>query len=95
MPKVFLTAADREKNRETNLNEVISFRVRANKARKGVKDKDLADVIGISIGSLVRYKDPEKLGLAPLNIVRKIVKECGVSAEEWLKAGGFGPSAEK
>ena len=89
MPKVYLTTEDRQKAAERRCNDVLSKAVRLDRGLSCKPDHTLAEAIGVGRATLSRYKHPDVIGNISLNTARKIAKETGMAADEWLMVGGY------
>ncbi len=89
MPKVYLTAEDHQRAEERRCNDALSKAIRLYRGLTRKPDCTLADAVGVGRATISRYKNPDAVGNVSLNTARKIARETGMSAEEWLKVGGY------
>lgn len=88
MGRVYLTLDERKAAEITRQNDVFSKAVRRYRADTGKMDRDLANVIGVTAGTITRWKDPDEIGKL-INKVREAAHEVKMSKEDWLKFGGY------
>lgn len=87
MPRVALTESQRRKNKAADGNDALKRALNHFKLDNGLKWTDVALCLGVAPSSLSRWRDhPE---IIPLSSMRQIAAVTKMSAEEWLKIGGF------
>ena len=89
MPKVFLSDRDREAERERRQNEVFSLALRTARGRLGIYDKEIQAKANVCRSSLYAMKKAENVGSTQFSSVRRVAHEIRLSADEWLKLGGY------
>lgn len=87
MPKVFLSAAEREAAREDAELATLAELIRTSKGRTGKRDQDTADEVGVSKASFCGYK--RSVNGISLRTARRIAHAVGCTREQWLRIGGF------
>lgn len=88
MPRTYLTLAERRDAEVSRQNDVFARAVRRYRADTGKMDRDLASAVGVTAGTITRWKDPDEVGKI-MNKVRIAAHEAKMSKEDWLKFGGY------
>lgn len=95
MPKVFLTDESRAAEEERRQNEVFSLALRTARGRLGLYDKELQARTNTSKSFVSNLKRPEHVSLARFGAIRALAHEIRLSADDWLRLGGYKGKGEK
>ena len=88
MAKTYLTLEERKAAEVARQNDVFARAVRRYRADTGKMDRDLASAVGVTAGTITRWKNPDEIGKI-MNKVRLAAHEAKMSKEDWLKFGGY------
>ena len=90
MPKIRpLTQRGRDAEAELMRNEIFSEKLRTAYGRIKKTDVQITAATNVSQSSLYNIKHPERVSLARFGIIRDVAHEIGLTADEWLRLGGF------
>lgn len=90
MPKIRpLTQRSRDEEERLRRNEVFCERLRTVYGRLRKTDISICGATGISPSCLYHAKNPEKIDLTRFGYIRTLAHEVGLTAEEWLRLGGY------
>ena len=89
MPKVYLTDRSRAEAAEQAQNEVFALALRTARGRTGKTNVVLCASVDISRDCICRLKHADNVGSARFETIRRLAHEMGLSAEEWLRLGGY------
>ena len=87
MPKVLLTQAAKDAEREARLDKVLTASVAKYCATTGRKQYELAEKHGITKGAFSQWM--RNFGRVGLKDIRRLAHEVCMSPEEGLQLGGF------
>lgn len=90
MPKVYLRQSDRDDAREARETATLTLLLKTARGRLDREEQDLAREAGIHPATFCRLKRPGALDKVDFRTVRRLAHAIGCTAEDWLKAGGFG-----
>lgn len=89
MPKVYLTEQSRKAADELARNEIFSVKVRTVYGRTKKTGVAVCAAVNLSASGLYKIKHPEYVSAARFGTIRAVAHEVGLTADEWLRLGGF------
>ena len=89
MPRVYIGEESRKEAEVLRRNEIFSERLRTVYGRIKKTDVAVCAATNVSKSCLYKIKNPANVGSARFSIIRDVAHEVGLTADEWLKLGGY------
>ena len=87
MPKVLLTQAVKDADREAKMNKILAGAVGRYCAVSQKKQYEVAEECGVTGGMFSHWM--KDFGNVKLNKIRRLAHKVNMTPEEWLRLGGY------